>query len=256
MGEIILSELLPETLMEMANESAELAEQNLREAVQHALRAGRALVAAKTQLPHGKWMAWLRANFDRDIGTAARYMRLADNWHSAPNIQQSESIRQALRLIAEDNRQVEPIEVQPERRAPELDAEPQSPEPVESDDVDEPEIEPEERPSIRKVSAETRKVAEGKKPKTPEVTPVLVDDDEMVLYHRVGESYCVADADDVAAAALQLHEPMSLVRMAVKSVRPSDAAGAIIELEQAIQWLGLLAMGRRFVEEGETNGPL
>jgi hypothetical protein len=71
----------------------------------------------------------------------------------------------------------------------------------------------------------------------PEVTPVLVDDDEMVLYYRVGESYRVADADDVACAAMELHEPMSLVRMAVMSVRPSDAAAAIVELEQVIQWL-------------------
>jgi hypothetical protein len=237
MTEITLAAIPPETLMEMANESAELAEQNLRDAVQHALRAGRALAAAKAQLPHGKWMSWLRTNFDRDIGTAARYMRLADNWHSAPNIQQSESIRQALRLIAEDNRQAELIEVQSESRAPELDTEPQSPEPVEPDDIDEPEQEPQERPSVRKVSAETRKVPEDKKPKTPEVTPVLVDDDEMVLYCRVGESYRVADADDVAVAALQLHEPMSLVRMAVLAVAPKDMPYALDELQQAYKWI-------------------
>jgi len=224
MGEIILAELPPETLMEMANESAELAEQNLREAVQHALRAGRALVAAKAQLPHGKWMAWLRTNFDRDIGTAARYMRLADNWHSAPNIQQSESIRQALRLIAEEGRQVEPIEVQSESRAPELDAEPQAPEPVEPDDIDEPEIEPQERPSIRKVPAEARKVSSNEKPKMPEAAtcnswPVLIDEPEnRVLWYRVGESFVVADADDVAVAALRLHEPLTIVRMAVLAV--------------------------------------
>ena len=241
MGEIILAELPPETLIEMANESAELAEQNLREAVQHALRAGRALVAAKTQLPHGKWMAWLRANFDRDIGTAARYMRLADNWHSAPNIQQSESIRQALRLIAEEGKQVEPIEVQPEPVV----------EPVEPDDIDEPEREPQERPSIRKVSAEARKVAEDKKPKTPEVAPVLVDDpSERVLWHRVGESFAVADADDVAAAALQLHEPLAIVRMAVLAVAPKDMPYALDELQQACKWL------EQMIEEGETNGPM
>jgi hypothetical protein len=256
MGEIILAGLPPETLMEMANESAELAEQNLREAVQHALRAGRALVAAKAQLPHGKWMAWLRANFDRDIGTAARYMRLADNWHSAPNIQQSESIRQALRLIAEEGKQVEPIEVHPEPQAPELDAEPQAPEPVEPDDIDEPEIEPQERPTIRKVSAETRKVPEGKKPKTPEAAtydswPDLIDEPEnMVLWYRVGESYCVADADDVAAAALQLHEPLAIVRMAVLAVAPKDMPYALDELQQACKWI------EQMIEEGGEYGPL
>jgi len=251
MGEIILAELPPETLMEMANESAELAEQNLREAVQHALRAGRALVAANAQLPHGKWMAWLRTNFDRDIGTAARYMRLADNWHSAPNIQQSESIRQALRLIAEEGRQVEPIEVQSESRAPELDAEPQAPEPVEPDDIDEPEIEPQERPTIRKVSAEARKVSSNEKPKMPEVTPVLVDEPaEIVLWYRVGESFVVADADDVAVAALRLLDPLALVRMAVLAVAPKDMPYALDELRQACKWL------EQMIEEGETNGPM
>jgi len=251
MTEITLAAIPPETLMEMANESAELAEQNLREAVQHALRAGRALVAAKAQLPHGKWMAWLRTNFDRDVGTAARYMRLADNWHSAPNIQQADSIRQALRLIAEDNRQAEPIEVQPEFRAPELDAEGSISEPVEPDDIDEPEIEPQERPSIRKVSAEARKVSGDEKPKTPEVTPVLVDEpSKMSLWYRVGESYCVADADDVATAALQLHEPLAIVRMAVLCIAPKDMPYAVDELQQACKWL------EQMIEEGETNGPM
>jgi len=246
MGEIILTELSPETLIEVANESSELAETCLREAVQHALRAGRALVAAKAQLPHGKWMAWLRTNFNRDIGTAARYMRLADNWHSAANIQQSESIRQALRLIAEEGKQVEQIEVLAEPVA-----EPRAPEPDEPEDIEEPEQEPQERPTIRKVSAETRKVSEGKKPKTPEVTPVQVDESgEMVLWCRVGESYCVADADDVAVAALQLHEPLAIVRMAVLAVEPKDMPHALDELQQACKWL------EQMIEEGGEYGPL
>ena len=70
--------------------------------------------------------------------------------------------------------------------------------------------------------------------------------EEMVLYHKVGESYCLADADDVAVAALQLHEPLALARMAVMAVEPSQAAAAIVELEQAIQWLA----GR--IEEAEA----
>jgi len=249
-SDIILTSIPPETLIQMANESSELAELCLRDAVQHALRAGRALVAAKAQLPHGKWMAWLRTNFDRDVATAARYMRLADNWHSTPNIQQSESIRQALRLIAEDGRQAEPIEVLPEPRAPE------PVEPVEPDDIDEPEIEPQERPSIRKVSAEARKVPEDKRPKTPEAAthdswPVLIDDpDERVLWYRVGESFVVADADDVAAAALQLHEPLAIVRMAVLAVVPKDMPYALDELRQACKWLEQMIAG------GETDGEM
>jgi hypothetical protein len=224
----------------MANESAELAERNLRDAVQHALRAGRALVAAKAQLPHGKWMAWLRTNFDRDIGTAGRYMRLADNWHSAPNIQQSESIRQALRLIAEDNRQAEPIEVAPEPVAA------MDPEPGEPDDIDEPEVEPQERPTIRKVSAEARKIPESEKPKTPEVAPVLVDDiGSLTLYRqRQGGGYVMVDANDIMEVALQLHEPMAIVRMAILAVKPKHMSYALDELRQACKWL------EQMIEEG------
>ena len=236
MSEIIIASLPPETLAEMANEAAELAQASMQTAILRAADCGRYLLAAKAQIPHGQWRSWLGTNFDREARTATRYMQLAVAFDGGnPRLTSETSIRQALRIISEDKAD-DAIEIQP---IPVSEPEPELAEIVdEPEDIEEPEQEPQERPTIRKVSAEARKVPEAQKPKTPEVTPVLVEEaDEMVLYHRVGESYRVADADDVVVAALQLHEPISLVRMAVVSVSPSDAAEVIVELERAIQWL-------------------
>jgi len=200
-SEIILSQLPLETLAEMVNESAELAERSIRDAVQHALRCGRALHACKSQLPHGKWLGWLRVNFDRDISTAERYMRLAENWESVPNLQQAESMRQALRLIAEDRRGPDPIEVEPE---PVEQPEPQqTPEPEAVED--EPEVDPQERPSIAVSRPETRKVAEADKPKPTPVAVRPVD-----LWIACSGGYQLATAEQIAAGALDL---MGAVRL-------------------------------------------
>jgi hypothetical protein len=226
----------------MANEAAELAQASMQTAILRAVDCGRYLLAAKAQIPHGQWRAWLGVNFDREARTATRYMQLATEFDGGnPRLTSETSIRQALRIISEDKAD-DAIEIQPISEVVHVHSSWPDPEPVEEtyepDGIEEPEQEPQERPTMRKVSAESRKIAEADKPKTPEVTPVLVDEaDEMVLYHRVGESYHLADADDVAVAALQLHEPISLVRMAVMSVSSGDAAGAIVELEQCIQWL-------------------
>ena len=238
MSELIttaLSGLSLEILANEANLMAEDAVLHMMKGAQSAWKSGQYLLAAKTQVPHGQWRAWLGANFDREARTATRYMEIATAFPTLESLNGVLSVRQALRLIASDKAddaiEIQPIPVsEPEPELAEIVDEPQ--------DIEEPEQEPQARPTVRKVSAESRKVPEAQKPKTPEITPVLVEEaDEMVLYHRVGESYCLADADDVAVAALELHEPMSLVRMAVMAVSPDDAPGAIVQLELAIQWL-------------------
>ena len=150
------------------------------------------------------------------------------------------SVRHAMRLIAQDS-EPDPIVVSAipvTEPAPELQEIEAEQEEIDAELEEAEKNESQERPSIRKVSAEARKVPEADKPKTPEVMSELVEEpEEMVLYHRVGQAYTVADADDVAVAALQLYEPMALVRIAVLAVEPTQAAAAIVELEQAIQWL-------------------
>jgi hypothetical protein len=235
-SEIIVASLPLETLAEMANEAAELAQASMQTAILRAVDCGRYLLAAKAQIPHGQWRSWLGVNFDREARTATRYMQLAVAFDGGnPRLTSETSIRQALRIISDDKAD-DTIEIHP---MPVSEPEPQLAEIVEEpEDIEEPEQEPQERPTIRKVSAEARKVSEDKKPKTPEATPVLVDESaEMVLWYRVGKSYCVADADDVAVAALQLHEPLAIVGMAVLAVAPKDMPRALDEMQQACKWL-------------------
>lgn len=230
-NEINIGGLSLEALVELANRAAEQAERDMVSAVGRAWDCGRYLLAAKAQVPHGQWMHWVRVNFDRELRTASRYMQLAGAFPTRAAIAEAASIRQAMRMISQ------PEEIVADEPEPELveDVEPES----------EPEIEPQERPSIRKVSAEARKVSEADREPTPEARPVVQPelvaepeaDDVVVLYARSGQGYVVADADEVAAAALQLHEPMSLVRMAVLAVPRRDMPWAVDELEQAIKWL-------------------
>ncbi len=232
MNEIIVAALPLETLAEMANKAAELAERDMVSALQRAHDCGRYLVAAKAQIPHGQWMQWVRVNFDREIRTASRYMQIAEAFPTRGMLDGVVSVRHAMRLIAQDT-EPDPIVVS---AIPEAEAEPELQE-IETEQ-EEAETEPQEQPTIRKVSAEARKVPEADKPKTPEVIPELVEEpEEMVLYRRDGQAYCVADADDVAVAALQLYEPMALVRIAVLAVEPKDLAFALDELEQAVKWV-------------------
>lgn len=48
-------------------------------AVQHAIRAGSALVEVKFRVGHGKFLAWLRENFRGSEDTAGRYMKIFKN---------------------------------------------------------------------------------------------------------------------------------------------------------------------------------
>jgi hypothetical protein len=47
-----------------------------RKTVEHGIRAGELLSAAKRQSPHGTWLPWLRENFEGSARTAQEYMRL------------------------------------------------------------------------------------------------------------------------------------------------------------------------------------
>jgi len=96
-----LSTLSLPTLAEMANEAAAACEQSARRTVQQAATCGRALLAAKEQIPHGEWMGWVRANFDYDHGQATRYMQVA-NYAQAHNLDDATSVESVLRLIADE----------------------------------------------------------------------------------------------------------------------------------------------------------
>jgi hypothetical protein len=91
-----------EALAVIANDAAEEVESNARKTVEHAERCGRALLAAKAKVPHGQWSAWVGSNFDYSHRLATQYMTIASNWHRAANLESAGSIREALRMIAEN----------------------------------------------------------------------------------------------------------------------------------------------------------
>lgn len=102
-GVIHFEKLELEVLIGIANESAEQVEASARKAVEHAERCGRALLAIKEKLNHGEWSAWLRTNFDYSQEHARRYMTIASNSTRVLNLKDATSIREALRMIADDS---------------------------------------------------------------------------------------------------------------------------------------------------------
>lgn len=123
-NEIKLAELPLETLKEMANEAAGLVETHAKNAVSKAIDCGRYLAACKGQVEHGKWLAWLGANFDYTERHAARYMQIA-GYAETHNLEQAESISHALRIIADD-----PATPKRERKEPAASVEVVQPQPT------------------------------------------------------------------------------------------------------------------------------
>lgn len=116
----------------------EAAARDARAALEHAIRAGELLIAAKGQLRHGDWLPWLERFFPASARTAQVYMRLAKRAEPA----YFDSIDSALKALAEPSGQelTEPAALPEPRgtgRAPEQRAAPPEPE------LDDPEREAE-----------------------------------------------------------------------------------------------------------------
>jgi hypothetical protein len=67
---------LTELAREIQSEHRSASDASVR-AVAHARRAGELLIAAKEQLPHGKWLPWLKEHCQLKPRTAQSYMQLA-----------------------------------------------------------------------------------------------------------------------------------------------------------------------------------
>lgn len=101
MSDLIQLDNLPvEALAAMANEAAAACEASGRKTVEHAIRCGRALLAAKAQVKHGEWGEWLQQHFDQTQMRATQYMAIA-KLNTCLNLDDATSISGALRLIAE-----------------------------------------------------------------------------------------------------------------------------------------------------------
>jgi hypothetical protein len=166
---VVFDDLDVEALAVIANEAAEEVESSARKTVEHAERCGRALLAAKEKVPHGQWLGWLAKSFDYSQVTASQYMRIA-NYKHASNLHSATSIRDALRLIADDpetptrERKSSVEVVQPSRPA------------TQSREKSEPTG---EQVTLAVNSEETRKAPIHRAPeKFAEVTPSYEDEDE------------------------------------------------------------------------------
>lgn len=111
-----LSTWAPDTLAELANDAGERAQSVAKQAVQHAIVAGNALNAAKSQIPHGEWMAWLKVHWNYSQDWANKLMRIA-NSECTLNLEESESISEVLELVDNSRRKGNESEVCDERVA-------------------------------------------------------------------------------------------------------------------------------------------
>ncbi len=82
-----------------ANKEHELVRQSGESMVDHAVRAGGALLAAKALVDHGNWLPWLEANFNGSDRTANVYMQISANPQRAADLQEP-SLRKALEVVS------------------------------------------------------------------------------------------------------------------------------------------------------------
>lgn len=167
-------------LAEEAVNAADAAVRNSRAAVVQAVNAGRLLIAAKSKVEHGQWKQWLEENWQgegRGYETAKQYMRLAK---SDVDVQEADSIREALQMLAEAKRVARyPFEAD-EDDGEKGTCEPFEPEPtpvanLTPADIPEPEPQvvtpaerdPQQRPTIKEVTEETRQRIDRGKPEPP-----------------------------------------------------------------------------------------
>jgi hypothetical protein len=84
----------------------EKSEKAFETALHHGIACGHALLAAKAKVPHGSWMSWIEANTTISHSTVNMFMSLASNSQRVENL---ETIREALKLLAEDRREARRI---------------------------------------------------------------------------------------------------------------------------------------------------
>ena len=75
--------------------------------LEHARKAGELLIEAKSKLPHGEWLPWLKNSIEMPERTAQTYMRIARDWgelQANPLRAADLSLREAERLLADKTR--------------------------------------------------------------------------------------------------------------------------------------------------------
>ena len=227
--------LLPiETLKEMANDTAEQVEKNAKLTVQKAIDCGRYLTAIKEQLEHGKWGAWLGANWNYSQKTAAQYMQIS-NFTCGLNLKDAKSINDALRMIADDKAEKDPdppIVPRAERKPADVKVSIPDNDPEEDyDDVGTVDDYPEgdfgptdpdpapDPPTIRKTAKGSENVPEAKKPKTAAIVPEIVDEPEQPAVDPVAEWIRSSTIDVIVSQLIERTENQFEQKKTAKALR-------------------------------------
>ena len=175
-----------ETLAEAANDAGEQVEKHAKSAVLIAITAGRALTAAKSQVPHGEWLGWLGKNWNYSQQTASNYIQIA-NYQHAGNLTDAKSIREALRMIGEEKENQSgvaesAIVPRAERKTGRVEVEKVG-QPIVQADPPKPEKDDDPNPAPKtntKHTPATAKAKEADRPAPQIVTPVIVEELEAV----------------------------------------------------------------------------
>lgn len=171
-----------ETLAEMANDAGEQIEKTAKNLVTSALAAGNALNAARKQVVHGEWLAWLGKNWNYSRQTADRYMTVAAHYASIGTIKDAKDISDALRMIAEHKETETPRE---ERKSGRVEVVKPAAEPV-GQPVVHAEKQTQAKPDENAVPVEpktnthhrpeTARAQESRRPAPPAITPEIIDE--------------------------------------------------------------------------------
>ncbi len=82
--------------IQAAHEAATTA---VRHGCEHAIKAGRLLIEAKNQVPHGQWLQWLQKHCQISERTAHYYMTLAQDFEANPQRVADLAMREAIKVI-------------------------------------------------------------------------------------------------------------------------------------------------------------
>ncbi len=83
----------------------EAATTTMRQGCEHAIKAGRLLIEAKNQVPHGQWLRWLQKHCQVSERMAQYYMTLARAFEANPQRVADLAMREAIKVITAPKRQ-------------------------------------------------------------------------------------------------------------------------------------------------------
>jgi hypothetical protein len=224
-----------ETLAEAANEAGEQVEKHAKSAVSIAITAGRALTAAKSQVPHGDWLGWLGKNWNYKQSTANTYMQIANSQH-AGNLADAKSIREALRMMSDAKQEAE-TEIVPraERKTGRVEVQEVGQAVVHADHfvgvskmVDENAVKAEPKTNTKHTPV-TAKASEADRPAPMTITPVIIEEPFAEIEQKTLADWPVIEllaflkssADDPKKRARELRKAADELDPPTKFVKPT-----------------------------------